>query len=287
MKSVISIITVGSALLALSSCSPKNTISVTNTPDRVITTTPTLPAKTPPTLVGQWSVTEVGGEKVIATNDDYPTVSFDNTDLPEGVVNIYANNGCNYINGSYTVKGTYLVRNGELAATMKFCPDAKYEIAITEAINKMGSYSIEQINNEYYLTLKTVDGTSLMMLRKPNLSFFDGAWRVTNIQGVDISEKKAPELVIDLAGGKVHGNAGCNVLNGSIVQNLDREGGIGFTNLFTTRMSCPDLAIEQAFLVALEQVESCVPGTNTNIALLRDGAGQTIISLQRINLQQE
>lgn len=272
---------------AATGCSPKKGITATANPDRVVTSPATLPAKTPPVLVGQWVVQTVGGVKVEAVDDQYPTVSFDNSGQAEGVVNMYANNGCNYINGSYTVKGNYLVSNGELAATMKFCPDAKYEIAVTEAINKMGEFSIEQLNNEYYMTLKSVDGTALMTLRKHNLAFFDGAWRVTNIQGVELKSENAPELVIDLANGKVHGNAGCNVVNGDVVQNMDREGGLGFTNLFTTRMTCPEIATEQSFLIALEQVESCVPGANNNIACLRDGAGKTIITMQRINLTQE
>ena len=50
-------------------------------------------------------------------------------------------------------------------------------------------------------------------------------------------------------------------------------------------MTCPDIAIEQAFILALEQIETCVPGSNNDTALLKDANGQTIITLQRINLK--
>lgn len=236
-------------------------------------------------LLGKWSVINVDEKDVTVSDDQYPTVSFDTNGAPAGTVNIYAYNGCNFINGSYKINGNQLKMVGDFAATMKYCPDAVYEIPITMALNEMKQYSIEKINNEYYLYLKNDAGTTLMTCRKHNLGFFDGAWRVTKIQGVQLSEENAPEIVVDLAEGKIHGNAGCNVLNGTVTQNLDHEGGIGFTNLFTTRMTCPDIAIEQAFILALEQIETCVPGSNNDTALLKDANGQTIITLQRINLK--
>ena len=275
------------AIAALTACNLNKEVITVDSADHVLTTTVVQPTQTPPTLVGQWSVIKVDTEDVTATDDEYPTVTFDNNGAAAGTVNMYANDGCNYINGTFTVKENRLIRSGEFTKTMRLCPDAKYEMQITAALNNASAYSIELRNNEYYLLLKDEAGTTLMTLCKPNLAFFDGAWRVTSMEGAEIKTGHAPEIVIDLANGKIHGNAGCNVVNGTIVQNLDREGGIGFSNLFTTMMACPYLDTERAFLVALEQVESCIPGENNNTVQLKDASGKTIITLERINLTQE
>lgn len=247
------------------------------------TTVVTVPAgQVAPALLGQWSIIDVGSTAVTPVDDVYPSLTFDTTDCPAGQVNMYGYNGCNYINGRFAVKGNSLTPMGDFPTTMKYCADAVNEIAINLAIGKTVAFAIEKLNNEYFLYLRDAAGSTLMTLRKHNLNFFDGAWRVTNIQGVTLSTARAPEIVIDLANGKIHGNAGCNVVNGTVTQNMDREGGIGFTNLYATRMTCPDIAIEQAFLIALEQIETCVPGENDDIALLKDAAGTTVITLARV-----
>ena len=82
---------------------------------------------------------------------------------------------------------------------------------------------------------------------------------------------------------KIHGNAGCNVLNGDIIVNLDKGNGIEFKNLATSRMMCPDIATEQAFLLALESVDNATKGSSPDTTLLKNAAGQTIISLKRLS----
>lgn len=250
------------------------------------TTTALSPDKTTTVLTGQWAIIDINGQAVTATDDDAPYISFDNADVPAGTVNFYANNGCNFINGTLAINGNKLVKTGDFLSTMKYCADAKYEIPISMALDGMTGFSIEKLNNEYFLYLKNDEGTTLMTLRKHNLNFLNGAWRVTRIQGVDVNEDNAPQVVIDIPELKLHGNAGCNILNGSISINLDRENGIGFTNLYTTRMTCPQIAVEQTFLLALEQVESCVPGDTDKTALFKDSEGQTIITMTRIDLSE-
>lgn len=236
-------------------------------------------------LLGEWYVIQVGSTQVKAVDDTYPTVTFDDSGCAPGTVKIYANNGCNYLNGQYKLKGNTLTQIGDMAATMKYCPDAEYEIPITEALNEMNNFTIQKINNEYFLNLKNGPEEVVMILKKHNMNFLDGAWRVTDLTGTQLSGETAPEIVIDLENNKVHGNAGCNVLNGKVTSNPDREGGLNFTDLFTTRMTCPEIAIEQGFIIALEQVESCVPGDTDDVAYLKDGDGKTLITLKRINLK--
>lgn len=286
MKNILLLVVAMAAMLSLGSCNVLKTNKPTTAPESPSTEVRTPAGKVTPALAGAWSIVDVGGKAVTVAGDDYPSMTFDTADCAPGQVNMYLYNGCNYINGLWAVSGNTLTRAGEFPSTMKYCAEAVDEIPINMALERVAGFAIEKINNEYFLYLKDAAGTTLMTLRKHNLNFFNGAWRVTEIGGVNMTGDRAPEMVIDLADGKIHGNAGCNVLNGSVTQNLDHEGGIGFTNLYTTRMTCPEIAIEQAFILALEEVETCVPGDNDNIALLKDATGKTVISMVRVSADQ-
>lgn len=89
-----------------------------------------------------------------------------------------------------------------------------------------------------------------------------------------------------LSGGKIHGNAGCNILNGAIVVKLDKGDGIEFKDLATTRMTCPAIATEQAFILALEQVDTCVEGASSDQAIMKGANGQPLLTLIRISPDQ-
>lgn len=47
-------------------------------------------------------------------------------------------------------------------------------------------------------------------------------------------------------------------------------------------MTCPDIATEQKFLLALENVDTAAKGPNADTAYLKNSAGQVIISLKRL-----
>ena len=125
-----------------------------------------------------------------------------------------------------------------------------------------------------------------MTLRKRNLSFLNGAWQVTTIKGTPVPASTAIKVVIDIDECKIHGNAGCNILNGTVVINLDKGDGIEFKDLATTRMTCPDIATEQSFLVALEEVATCTEGASADQAIMKDSDGMPMLTLIRISSDQ-
>lgn len=274
------------AVIALSACTAKKEVTTpAASAEHTTTVTPvTTPTKSALDIIGQWAVVNVNGTQVTAPEDDYPYITFEEGEAGGNNVNLIAYNGCNYANGSFAVNGNTLTRTGEIAVTMKFCADAKFEIPITTALNSIASYQIDNVNNEYLMTLKDAAGNALMTLRKQNLAFLEGSWRVKELNGAKVDGEHAPELVIDLVNGKIHGNAGCNVVNGNIVEDFGRAGGLSFANLFTTMMACPYLDTERAFLVALEQVTSCTPDNGYNTAIFKDAQGTPIIVMERIKL---
>lgn len=235
-------------------------------------------------LFGEWTVADVGGKAV--TGENRPYVIFDRETSNPFEVRCYANDGCNIINGAYAVTpGGKMQRINEFISTMRMCPDALYEMGITLALNSVHNYSIEKVAQDYLLYFKNEAGQTTMVLRKCDISFINGAWKVETIDGKEVKTAEDLLLVIDIPEQKIHGNVGCNTLNGGIIVNMDKQNALKFTNLATTRMTCPDIATEQALLAALAKVETVIPANNSEKAMLKDAAGQTVITLSKVNLK--
>lgn len=234
-------------------------------------------------LLGSWAVTAINGKKVVINGDNHPQITFEAIPDAKTAIMVIAFNGCNYLNGSWIVRGSKLEPNGEFLSSLKACDDAPYETAMNLALNDVKSYSVVDDNT---VTLNSASGNTVMTLRKRNLSFLNGAWQVTTIQGTPVPANTAIKVVIDVDECKIHGNAGCNVLNGSIVVKLDKGDGIEFKDLATTRMTCPAIATEQAFLLALEQVDTCVEGASADQAIMKSASGQPLLTLIRISPDQ-
>lgn len=234
-------------------------------------------------LLGSWAVTAINGKAVKVNGDNHPQISFEAIPDAKTAILVIGFNGCNYLNGSWIVRGSKLEPNGEFISSLKACHDAPYETAMNQALGKVASYSIVDDNT---IALNGVDGASVLTLRKRNLSFLNGAWQVTTIQGTPVPANTAIKIVIDVDECKIHGNAGCNILNGAIVVNLDKGDGIEFKDLATTRMTCPAIATEQAFLLALEQVATCSEGASADQAVMKGTNGQPMLTLIRIPADQ-
>ena len=226
---------------------------------------------------GEWSIVEVEGENIVVNGENHPKLTFEPNEGQTGVISVIGFNGCNYLNGMWNIKGSKITPAGEFISSLKACHDAPYEFAVNRALNDVNTYQFTDPSN---VSLITNTGRTVMKLRKHNLAFLNGAWRVTAIDGNEISAKI--KIVLDVDQKQVHGNAGCNLLNGEITINLDKGNGIEFKNLATSRMTCPDIATEQKFLLALENVDTAAKGPNADTAYLKNSAGQVIISLKRL-----
>lgn len=230
-------------------------------------------------LLGCWAVTTINGENVTVNGENHPKFTFEAIPGEENTVMVIAYNGCNYLNGAWAVDGTKISQRGEFITSLKACQDAPYEFAINEALKQVTYYNVIDSNT---IALNSASGRRLLTLRKRNLEFLNGAWQVTAIHGTEVPAGTSIKVVIDVDECKIHGNAGCNILNGTVVVNLDKGNGIEFKDLATTRMTCPAIATEQAFLLALEEVDTCTEGPSSDRALMKDSDGKTILTLVRI-----
>ncbi len=239
----------------------------------------------PKVLYSEWTAMNVNGDAV--KGEERPYVVFDTVATNPYLAKFYAYNGCNVINGTVAVTaGGSMKKASEYMSTMKFCPDAPYEIGVSMLLESLNSYKIEKIGQDYLLYLYNGDKKQSMVLRRSDLSWLNGAWKVRRIGDQVLPEDAGVQMVIDIPEKRIHGNTGCNILNGELSCNPDVQHSIRFTNMGTTRMMCPNIELEQKFLDALSQVSTAqsVNGS-TNEADLRDANGTLLMELVRIDLK--
>ncbi|MDE6498571.1 MAG: META domain-containing protein [Muribaculaceae bacterium] len=226
-------------------------------------------------LAGEWVIVAVGDTR-ISDLEEMPYITFS-----DGA--FYGSNGCNVLNGQYSVKGSKLGFS-HVAATMRFCPDVPFEHEINVVLADGTSYpvKIENKGHETYLYLLSDNGNRrLLQARRHNMGFLNGEWRVTAIGNDEIDDEEC-NIFFDIAEGKVHGNTGCNYFNGEIFISPDRANAIELSNMGVTRMACPKTAQETAMLVALEQASQAVQKGDRQAALL-DNHGEKLITLKRVD----
>lgn len=277
-----SIIITAAAVLFLCSCNSRK-VAVTTTGQVKTETATQTEGAIQKVLYGQWIATNINGTAV--TGNDRPYMVFDESSTNPFIVNLYAYDGCNILNGALAVTpGGQMSRTSEFLSTMKMCPDAQYEIGFTMALNTVSKYSIEQVGRDYLLYIKNAQGNTTMTLRKSDLGFANGAWQVTKLNGTAVPPDVEMQMVIDIPEQKLHGNAGCNTMNGSIYMNPDIQNSLEFKNIATTRMTCPQIALEQQLLTALAQVTTVQLGKDGSLMLV-DANGHTLVTLTKLNLK--
>ena len=225
---------------------------------------------------GEWCFDSVNNIAVVG-DEDRPSLTFES-----GTCRFYANNGCNYFNGTFTITASTAISFGDVIATSNLCGDIPWADSITSMWYSVSNFDITHKGHEQYLELRDAGNRVIARLKRHSASTLNGLWTVTQIDGRTIVEDN-PTLAIDLIEHRVHGNTGCNLVNGTIYQNPDIEMSIQFQNMAVTRMACPSLSTETALLVGLEQVEKAIVD-NPDRIILSDGADNQIIVLERATL---
>lgn len=273
-------------LLAASACNSSKK-AVPSTAGQVAVETPKQTnAAVHKILYGEWIAYKVGDRLVEGTDRPYVIFDGENTQQTPNYIKMYGNDGCNIINGTYTITpGGKMQPAGDLISTMRFCPDAPYEMGMTTALNNVARFELDKIGNDYLLNMKNASDSTLMVLRKYDLNFINGAWQVTEVGGQKIATAEPVQLVIDTPELKIHGNVGCNTMNGTVVINPDRQNSMSFKDMITTRMTCPDIAVEQQVLQALAKVATVTPIDDLAGAQFKDEAGNVVMTLKRVQLR--
>lgn len=213
-------------------------------------------------VTGDWTIETVNGEKVVSETPAY--IKF----VPSEK-RIYGSNGCNTINGGYTYdKEAHTLRFSQIATTMRLCGTPGItDLDINAALANTTTYSWDHTGDEYYLYLKDDNGVELLKLMHQNFDFLNGSWQVTAIEEEPVDNPEM-RLVIDVDGGKIHGNTGCNILNGTMDVDMETANTLSFQDIVTTRMACPDPSLQTRLIVALEDAAHARPVDADQVVLL-------------------
>lgn len=223
---------------------------------------------------GDWAIESVYGTPAIG--ETAPYIKFV---AKEG--RIYGNNGCNTINGEYTYNSAdSTLTFSNIAVTMRLCvKEGITDYLIDKALNETSRYALQDIDDGYLMTLYNEEGKKIMELTHQNLDFLNGTWKVVKIDGEEVNVEKM-KLVFDIDERKVHGNTGCNVLNGTLETDMDAPNTFSFESMAVTMMMCPEMQYQTAMLVALEEACRAKPLDKDKVELL-DANGKPVITLQR------
>ena len=113
---------------------------------------------------------------------------------------------------------------------------------------------------------------------KKSLDALNGEWNVVAIGEMAVPDSVDAFMGFNVAEQLVYGNAGCNHLTGSLPAEVNPEVPM-FAAMGSTRMLCPNMAVENALLPALGQVvDFKVDGNNLYFL---DAAGVTVVLLEK------
>lgn len=238
MKKVLVSLCMASAALGLSSCGSTQEATTTSSID------------------GEWYIVTIDGKKVASTSEEErPHIGFD---TKSG--RIHGFSGCNRLMGSFDSHATSgTIDLSRIGSTRMMCPDMTTEQEVLKALPQVKKYKAMKKDK---MALCNSSGKTFIVLQKKEagvkLSDLDGKWMIVEADGKAIPKKMEtqPYFEFDIAQKKMHGNAGCNIINGAIVTDKNDPASISFPNVISTMMMCPDSDVESRVMKAMNAVKS-------------------------------
>ncbi len=108
-----------------------------------------------------------------------------------------------------------------------------------------------------------------------------GEWNVVKIDNREISVPDGsdqPYMAFDIINSRLSGNAGCNRIMGTL--KATDNGTIDLSQMASTRMMCPDMAVEDQLLNALSKVREFGIDKNGQLVLM-DGQRHHMVTLSK------
>lgn len=231
-------------------------------------------------LGGKWYLKTVGSVTLRGIEDDeWPYVEFS-----PGESRFYGTDGCNLLNGSYTIADGGALALSEVASTMRLCQNDTLSYPISRALDAVEAYKIANRGGSVTLTLLNGNREAVMTLSKSDIDFINGAWQVVGINGESVNVPEA-RLIFDTNSATISGCAGCNRVRGEITRNPANSSSLQLVGLATTRMACPDMRTESALLIALEEASSVRKSGGDKIELV-NAAGKSVVTLKKLTKEE-
>ncbi len=226
---------------------------------------------------GEWTILKACGHEITAM-DERAFIYFSSK---EG--RIYGDTGCNVINGSFSTSNTS-INISNIITTNKHCSEVGEERNILRGLSQACTFVIYKYDGLYYLDLKDKNGNTTIHAKRHNADVLTGIWKVTDIKQVKVN--KDVKLIIDVPELKIHGNVGCNIINGEIGLDRNKNWFIEFQNIASTAKMCDEesMHLEMNLIIALEEVE-LIKRINTENMILLDNDKNEVLKLQRVKLE--
>lgn len=172
----------------------------------------------------------------------------------------------------------------DVISTLKMCQDDQFQYLINLALNDVRSFSVRQQGPLTFLDMKDNSGRIILVLRRHNMDFLNGAWKVTALNGTPLQEEEDATMTFDTTDLKIHGTTGCNIFNGEMFIDPDKVNSLQILKLATTRMACAPDSRETEFLLALEGVETARRSEGNSVVLC-DADGKVLFKLEPMKLR--
>lgn len=216
-------------------------------------------------LTGEWNIVTVDGEKI--GNENMPFIGLD-----AETKRVYGNAGCNRMMGGFELDSVNAgkIHFGQIATTRMMCPDMDTERKVLGALGKVEGY----LETEGGIELTDAEGKTVIVLEKrvqavASVNDLAGEWIISALNGEAVKEMdKTPFLAFNIEEKRVHGNAGCNIINGGFSQEEGNAASLKFSQMISTMMACPDMEVETQVLKALDAVRSFVVNEDGTVSLL-------------------
>ena len=231
-------------------------------------------------LDGEWNIVEINGKVVVpAPGQTFPFIAF-NAESGE----VYGNTGCNNLTGNIDkqAKAGTIDLSG-LGATSRMCDDANTEQQVLQALAKVKKY--KQLNQENMaLTGSSKKDVIVLQKKQPEITLNDlaGKWMITEAYGEVVPEgmEAQPFLEFNLIDMKLHGVAGCNIVNSNLKHDAAIANSLVFHNLIRTMMSCPDMAVEDRVVRALHATTTLGRGKGAVVGFY-DKDGVLVLTIEK------
>lgn len=206
---------------------------------------------------GEWDIIEINGTAVVPTpGQTYPYIGFN-----KSTGRIHGNAGCNRLMGAFDVNAkSGTIDLGQMGTTRMMCPDMASEQNVLNALAQVKHYT-KLGEGTIGLCGKSLKRPILILRKKVpdmNIADLNGKWKIVEAGGVAVSDslENQPFLELKVPEKKLHGNAGCNIINGGFQTEDGNAGTISFPQLISTMMACPDMEVESRVLKALNDARS-------------------------------
>ena len=170
-----------------------------------------------------------------------------------------------------------------MASTRMMCPDMTTEKNVLSALAQVKGYKKAGKEKMY---LCNASNRPVVVLEKKEadvkLSVLNGEWKIKEVNGEAIPSgmEKQPFIAFDVKKKTIHGNAGCNLINGGFETSTSNAKSISFPGVASTMMACPDMETEGKVLKAINEVKSFDVLSGGGIGLY-DANGALVIVLEK------